>query len=162
MGQSSKDDTLPDVRPAPGPDRGAVSRQSSRDKRRKRSLPGSTVRKEGRANSGALMQAVASRGDRRGAVLSVVLLPFEIAFWFPFALPVPPLLALIRLPLTAHAWRHPCLGTTVKDPGQGHGNCIPACARVGTVSRSVLPSQPIAEDCVAARGEVLVADADVG
>jgi protein ImuB len=48
MDQSSRDDTLVDVRPSPGPGRGAVSPQSSRDKRRKRSLPGSTVRRERR------------------------------------------------------------------------------------------------------------------
>jgi hypothetical protein len=51
MDQSSKDDTLLDVRPTPEPGRGAVSRQSSRDKRAKRSLPGTTVREEGRAIS---------------------------------------------------------------------------------------------------------------
>ena len=51
MNQSSRDDTLQGVRPSPGPGRGAVSPQSSRDKRTKRSLPGSTVRKEGRAIS---------------------------------------------------------------------------------------------------------------
>ena len=51
MNQSSWDDTLLGVRPSPGPGRGAVSPQSSRDKRRKRSLPGSTVRREGRAIS---------------------------------------------------------------------------------------------------------------
>src|SRR5689334_17979779 len=54
MNQSSRDHTLLDVRPSPGPGRGAVSPQSSRDKRRKRSLPGSTVRKEGRAISAVL------------------------------------------------------------------------------------------------------------
>ena len=51
MDQSSWDDTLQGVRPSPGPGRGAVSRQSSRDKRPQRSLPGTTVRKEGRAIS---------------------------------------------------------------------------------------------------------------
>src|SRR5262245_24029337 len=51
MNQSSRDYTLLDVRPSPGPGRGAVSHQSSRDKRTKRSLPGSTVRREGRAIS---------------------------------------------------------------------------------------------------------------
>ena len=51
MNQSSWDDTLLGVRPSPGPGRGAVSPQSSQDKRRKRSLPGSTVRREGRAIS---------------------------------------------------------------------------------------------------------------
>ena len=43
MNQSSRDYTFLDVRPSPEPGRGAVSCQSSRDKHRKRSLPGSTV-----------------------------------------------------------------------------------------------------------------------
>ena len=47
MNQSSRDHTLLGVRPSPGPGRGAVSPQSSRDKRTKRSLPGSTVQREG-------------------------------------------------------------------------------------------------------------------
>ena len=51
MNQSSRDYTLLDVRPSPVPGRGAVSFQSSRDKRAKRSLPGPTVRREGRAIS---------------------------------------------------------------------------------------------------------------
>lgn len=51
MNQSSRDHTLLDVRPSPGPGRGAVSPQSSRDKRTKHSLPGTTVRREGRAIS---------------------------------------------------------------------------------------------------------------
>src|SRR5690242_6544727 len=51
MNQSSWDHTLLGVRPSPGPGRGAVSPQSSQDEQRKRSLPGSTVRKEGRAIS---------------------------------------------------------------------------------------------------------------
>jgi hypothetical protein len=51
MNQSSRDDTLLGVRPSPGPGRGAVSYQSSPDMRRKHSLPGSTVRKEGSAIS---------------------------------------------------------------------------------------------------------------
>src|SRR5882757_2582614 len=51
MNQSSRDHTLLDVRPSPDPERGAVSSQSSKDKHRKRSLLGSTVRKEGRAMS---------------------------------------------------------------------------------------------------------------
>jgi len=51
MDQSSRDDTLLDVRPSPVPGRGAVSHQSSRDKHRKRSLPDPVVREEGRAIS---------------------------------------------------------------------------------------------------------------
>ncbi|MGQ0465928.1 MAG: hypothetical protein ACT4QG_11470, partial [Sporichthyaceae bacterium] len=39
------------VRSSPEPDRSAVSSQSSRDKRAKRFLPGTTVREEGRAIS---------------------------------------------------------------------------------------------------------------
>jgi len=66
MNQSSRDHTLLDIRPSPGPGRGAVSCQSSRDKRRKRSLPGSTVRKEGRAIS-------VVRTEDRGAVRIVTI-----------------------------------------------------------------------------------------
>src|SRR3954452_19106086 len=73
MNQSSKDHTLLDVRPSPGPGRGAVSSQSSRDKRRKRSLPGSTVRREGRAISTAThtIDHPAATADRRVRVLLV-------------------------------------------------------------------------------------------
>ncbi len=49
MNQSSRDHTLLGVRPSPGPDRDAVSSQSSRDKQRKHSRPRTTVREEGRA-----------------------------------------------------------------------------------------------------------------
>lgn len=51
MNQSSRDNTLLGIRPSPSPGKGAVSSQSSRDTRPKRSLPGSTVRKEGSAIS---------------------------------------------------------------------------------------------------------------
>ena len=68
MNQSSQDHTLQDVRPSPEPGRGAVSHQSSRDKRAKRSLPGSTVRREGRAISvPAILAAVV--GDPTAAGL---------------------------------------------------------------------------------------------
>jgi hypothetical protein len=68
MIQSSWDDTLLGVRPSPGPGRGAVSSQSSRDKRPKRSLPGSTVRREGRA-IGALAPLVGEvLGVERAAI----------------------------------------------------------------------------------------------
>jgi hypothetical protein len=59
------DTPLLDIRPPPGPGRGAVSRQSSRDKQRKRSLLGSTVRREGRAISGFIVDLRIIRGDRR-------------------------------------------------------------------------------------------------
>lgn len=51
MDQSSRDDTLVDVGPPGAPPAGAVSRQSSRDKRRKRSAGESSMEEEGRAIS---------------------------------------------------------------------------------------------------------------
>jgi hypothetical protein len=54
MNQSSRDHILMGVGPSPGPGRGAVSSKSSRDEHRKRSLPGTTVRREGRAISTAV------------------------------------------------------------------------------------------------------------
>jgi hypothetical protein len=33
------------------------------------------------------------------------LLPVEAAFWYGFALPIPPLLAIVRVVLTAFAWQ---------------------------------------------------------
>jgi hypothetical protein len=44
-------------------------------------------------------------GKRSGALLQFGLLPVEAAFWYGFALPIPPLLAIVRLVLTAVAWR---------------------------------------------------------
>lgn len=44
-------------------------------------------------------------GKRSGALLQFGLLPVEAAFWYGFALPIPPLLAIVRLVLTALAWR---------------------------------------------------------
>jgi hypothetical protein len=44
-------------------------------------------------------------GARAGLVLSFALLPFEIAFWIAFALPIPPLIGVVRLVLTVLAWR---------------------------------------------------------
>jgi hypothetical protein len=43
-------------------------------------------------------------GKRSGALLQFGLLPVEAAFWYGFALPIPPLLAIVRLVLTALAW----------------------------------------------------------
>ncbi len=54
MDQSSPDDTLAGVRPPPVSPRDAVSRQSSRDKHRKRSRGNPVVREEGRAISTAV------------------------------------------------------------------------------------------------------------
>ena len=39
-----------------------------------------------------------------GAVLTLVLLPFEIFFWVGFAVPFPPLIAIVRLVLLAVGW----------------------------------------------------------
>jgi hypothetical protein len=44
------------------------------------------------------------RGKRAGAILSLALLPVEIAFWTAFALPIPPIWAAVRLTLTLWAW----------------------------------------------------------
>jgi hypothetical protein len=57
----------------------------------------------------AVAQAWAARllwaGKRSGALLQFALLPAEAAFWYGFALPIPPLLAIARLVLTGRAWR---------------------------------------------------------
>jgi hypothetical protein len=45
------------------------------------------------------------KGRPAGAVLSLALLPVEIAFWAAFALPIPPVCAAVRLTLTLLAWR---------------------------------------------------------
>jgi hypothetical protein len=44
------------------------------------------------------------RATRAGAILSLALLPLEIAFWAAFALPFPPMFAAVRLTLTLWAW----------------------------------------------------------
>ena len=44
------------------------------------------------------------RGRRAGAVLAVATIPLEALFWYGFALPFPPLLALIRVALVIAAW----------------------------------------------------------
>ena len=44
-------------------------------------------------------------GSQVGAVLALALLPLEAVFWFGFALPIPPILALVRILLIASAWR---------------------------------------------------------
>ena len=57
----------------------------------------------------AVAQSWAARllwaGKRSGALLQFALLPAEAAFWYGFAIPIPPLLAVIRMVLTARAWR---------------------------------------------------------
>lgn len=44
-------------------------------------------------------------GKRSGALFQFGLLPIEAAFWYGFALPIPPVLAVVRVILTASAWR---------------------------------------------------------
>jgi hypothetical protein len=43
-------------------------------------------------------------GKRSGALLEFGLLPVEAAFWYGFAVPNPPLLAIARVVLTVMAW----------------------------------------------------------
>jgi hypothetical protein len=45
------------------------------------------------------------RGSRLGAIVSLALLPIEVAFWFGFALPVPWAFGVARVVLLALAWR---------------------------------------------------------
>ena len=45
-------------------------------------------------------------GDKTGAILALVLLPFGAVFWWGFALPIPPLFALVRTVLTILNWEH--------------------------------------------------------
>jgi hypothetical protein len=44
------------------------------------------------------------RGWRVGAVVAIAAIPVEAFFWYGFALPIPPLLALIRVVLVIAAW----------------------------------------------------------
>ncbi|MQA09973.1 MAG: hypothetical protein GEU98_15745 [Pseudonocardiaceae bacterium] len=44
-------------------------------------------------------------GRRSGAVLVVATIPIEALFWFGYALPIPPVLALLRVVLVAAGWR---------------------------------------------------------
>ena len=45
------------------------------------------------------------RGRRAGAILTFALIPIEAIFWWGFALPFPPLIAVVRVALAAVAWR---------------------------------------------------------
>lgn len=53
-------------------------------------------------------------GKRSGALLQFALFPVEAAFWYGFALPIPPLIAIARLVLTAMA----LAGSRVGDLGE--------------------------------------------
>jgi hypothetical protein len=43
-------------------------------------------------------------GERVGAVITVALLPIEVIFWAGFAVPIPPLVAVVRIALLAVGW----------------------------------------------------------
>ena len=43
-------------------------------------------------------------GSRDAAMLTIALLPVDVLFWYVFALPIPPLLALVRMALLAVGW----------------------------------------------------------
>jgi hypothetical protein len=43
-------------------------------------------------------------GQQLGAVLQFSLLPIEALFWYGFALPIPPVLAVVRIVLVVLAW----------------------------------------------------------
>jgi hypothetical protein len=45
------------------------------------------------------------RGQRVGGVLALGVLPFGAVYWWGFALPYPPLLALARVAFIVSAWR---------------------------------------------------------
>jgi hypothetical protein len=43
-------------------------------------------------------------GQRSGAILMLALIPLEAVFWWGFALPIPPVMAAIRLGLVIASW----------------------------------------------------------
>ncbi len=43
-------------------------------------------------------------GEPVGARMTLVLLPFEVVFWVGFALPIPPVIAIVRLGLLGAGW----------------------------------------------------------
>ena len=43
-------------------------------------------------------------GSRAGGILTLLLLPVEIVFWSGFAVPIPPVVAVLRLVLLAVGW----------------------------------------------------------
>ena len=45
-------------------------------------------------------------GDTIGAILALVLVPLGAIFWWGFALPIPPIFALIRTVLIVLNWQH--------------------------------------------------------
>ena len=45
-------------------------------------------------------------GHLDGGILALVLLPLEAVFWWGFALPIPPILAIVRTILLLAGWRY--------------------------------------------------------
>ncbi|HEV8244955.1 MAG TPA: hypothetical protein VGP93_04275 [Polyangiaceae bacterium] len=44
-------------------------------------------------------------GHKAGAILALALLPVGVGFWWGFALPIPPVLAIVRSLLIVVSWR---------------------------------------------------------
>ncbi len=44
-------------------------------------------------------------GNRTGGMLALALIPIEAIFWYGFALPIPPVLAVIRVVLVIAGWK---------------------------------------------------------
>jgi hypothetical protein len=44
------------------------------------------------------------KGERVGAVLTLALVPIEAAYWAAFALPIPPMIGVVRIALIAVGW----------------------------------------------------------
>ena len=44
-------------------------------------------------------------GHQSGAILALALLPFGAVYWWGFALPIPPLLAVVRTALIVAGWQ---------------------------------------------------------
>ena len=60
-------------------------------------------------------------GLREGALLSLLLLPVEAAFWNGFALPIPWLVGVVRVVLLVLAWRHLAWSTRGAGTPRGLG-----------------------------------------
>jgi hypothetical protein len=68
------------------------------------------------------------RGSRAGAVVAVATIPVEALFWYGFALPIPPLLALIRVVLVIAASmrsKSPCASQTASPGSKAATEGIP-------------------------------------
>ena len=50
--------------------------------------------------------ALVWNAEKSGAILALVLLPLGAVFWWGFALPIPPIFALVRTVLIVLYWQH--------------------------------------------------------